>query len=1080
MNSRTIARLFITVSMIVTWSACKKVSPSYQLFTLLDSSQTGINFANNLPYTEELNTYTYRNFYNGGGVALGDVNNDGLLDVYITGNLEDNKLYINKGDFKFEDVTSKAGVACSNVWSTGATMVDINGDGWLDIYVCKGGPPGGSNRHNELFINNGDLTFMEQSKDYGLDILGLSIHSAFFDFDRDGDLDAYILNNSLRSVGGFDLVEGQRNTPDPEGNKFMRNDNGKFVNVASELGIYTSNIGYGLGITLSDFNSDGWTDIFISNDFFEKDYLYLNLEGKRFKEVGSESFGSMSMGSMGADAADLDNDLLPDLFVTEMLPVSQVRKKTKNQYETWDKYRAAVQKGYHHQYSRNALQKNLGNGQFFELSRFAGVEASEWSWAALIQDFDNDGLKDIFVSNGLYKDLLDRDYLNFYANDYNVQQRVAANQQNVITQLVDSMPSEPLVNAFYRNKGNFEFENVAHEIGLEQKTFSNGSAYGDLDNDGDLDLVVNNANMPFYIYRNNTDTLKNRFIKFNLKGDDKNRFAIGAKIMIKYEGGHAMVEQFGARGFESSVIDKVHFGVGGTKVINEATINWPNGKQTVLKNLTTNKTYLVDQKTALLSTSLNSKVAQGIQYEESVPFIHQESDINLFSRERLLTEMPGFNGPGIAVGDINRDGSDDIFCGGGRGQKSVLYLSTNSSSKWIIDSISFQADMSSEVVDAVFFDADQDGDLDLYCAHGGRSISSFSSELNDILYINDGKGKLIKKPNFVNFPKPIATSQVTPADLNNDSKIDLVITEAFKDDVYGIPGSVHLLINKGSGNFEYRLPKSMLDIGMITSSAVADIDQDGKNDIVLAGKWMPITVIKNDGSLFESSKQEIIPNSAGLWNTIISVDVDFDGDMDLVAGNEGFNSHFKKEDILLINDFDGNGTAEQLIFRKENGKYFPIHDCDEMFSQIPSLKKRFLFYRKFAAATLDEIFDKEVIKQSIRYQLDELKTSMFINERGKFSLTPFPNAIQYSSVHTVYNQGQNLYFGGNTFRVKPQFGRLDASMGWLLKYENEGKKLKFFNPQNLGLQGELRKIRKFNNSIIFAANNGKIKTLIQE
>ena len=456
----------------------------------------GNQFENKLTYTQEFNPYTYRNFYNGAGVALGDINNDGLLDIYLTGNLVDNKLLLNKGNWKFEDITEKAGVACKGVWSTGVTFADVNGDGLLDIYVCKSGKPGGNNRHNELFINKGNLTFSEESKSYGLDVLGLTVHAAFFDADLDGDLDCYVLNNSLRSVGGYDLIKDQRYTPDPnrEGNKFFENQNGIFIDVSTEKGILTSTIGFGLGITLSDFNNDRLPDLYISNDFFERDYLYLNNKNS-FEESLESQFQSISMGAMGADAADLNNDLKPDLFVTEMLPATLKRQKLKAKYDSWDKYNLMDKKGYFHQFPRNSLQRNIGNNQFLEISRYSGVAATEWSWASLLFDMNNDGLNDIFVANGIYKDLLDRDYLAYMANETQVQM-LLNNRENAIEKLIDIMPSEAVPNNAFENLGEFKFENKTKEWGLAIPSFSNGNAYGDLDNDGDLDLIVNNVNMP--------------------------------------------------------------------------------------------------------------------------------------------------------------------------------------------------------------------------------------------------------------------------------------------------------------------------------------------------------------------------------------------------------------------------------------------------------------------------------------------------------------------------------------------------------------------------------------------------------
>jgi len=574
-------------------NSCDKSSDT--LFTEI-SEQAGIEFNNNLTYTEEFNPYTYRNFFNGAGVALGDVNNDGLLDIYFTGNLVDNKLFLNKGDNQFEDVTITAGVACPNVWSSGATFVDINGDDLLDLYVCKSGKPGGANRHNELFINNGDLTFTESANEYNLDIEGLSTHAAFFDYDKDGDLDVYILTNSGKAVGvGFDLVKDQREIPDPNGgNKFLRNDGDTFTDITLEAGIYSSEIGFGLGITLGDFNNDSWTDIFVSNDFFEKDYLYINNTQGGFDESGELYFESMSMGSMGADMADLNNDGLQEIMVTEMLPRTLSRQRTKTMFENWNKYQAAVNKGYHHQFSRNVLQRNTGNNHFLEIGRYAGVAASEWSWGALMFDMNNDGLRDIFISNGIAKDLLDRDYLNFMANADAVRQMIKEDK-NVIEELLSKIPSERVSNSALINQGQFQFKDAASNLGLAAPTFSSGSAYGDLDNDGDLDLVVNNIDAASSIFLNNSDTSNHRSIQFNLKGEKLNKNAVGSRVSVWSQGAVYYAEKFPSRGFQSSVSHNLTFGVGNCSVIDSLKITWTNGTNSIFKNLKTNKFYTFNE-----------------------------------------------------------------------------------------------------------------------------------------------------------------------------------------------------------------------------------------------------------------------------------------------------------------------------------------------------------------------------------------------------------------------------------------------------------------------------------------------------
>jgi hypothetical protein len=1067
-------RYFIYLSFVLTTVSCKRENT--ELFLLTDPKQTGIDFSNDVPYTDEFNTYTYRNFYNGGGVALGDINNDGLTDIYFTGNIGDNKLFLNKGDWKFEDITKMAGVGCEGVWSTGATMVDINADGWLDIYVCKAGKPEGAKRHNELFINQGDGTFVEQAKEYGLDITGLSIHSAFFDYDKDGDLDCYLLNNSLRSVGGFDLDEGQRNIPDPEGNKLLRNENGKFVDVSREAGIYSSKIGYGLGITVSDFNGDSYPDIFISNDFFEKDYMYINQRNGTFAEKSDSCFASISMGSMGADASDLNNDLLPDLFVTEMLPRDHIRKKTKNIYETWDKYSSSVDNGYHHQYSRNALHKNLDGNRFFEISRFAGVADTDWSWASLAQDYDNDGLKDLFVSNGIYKDLLDKDYLNYTANAGMIKSKIDL-KEKVLTMLVDSMPSVPVKNCMFKNKGDFKFEMVSDEWGLGTPSFSNGSAYADLDNDGDLDLVVNNVNMPAFVYKNQLDTAVNRSIRFRLEGAGSNTFGIGAKVLVTYSGNKSMIENYTSRGFQSCVESILHTGVGNAGIIDTVEVFWPDGRYSVLTNLKSNKTYTINQKNALRQeTTELVDTHDPFCMDAEIKFKHNETNINLFTTERLLMEMNGFDGPALAVADLNGDKIEDIFCGGGKNQPSVLFLSNGNQFAEI--KTPFDLDYRSEAVKAEFFDSDNDGDLDLYVAHGGMSFSEFSPELHDVLYINQGNG-VFKKAGALPFPEPVYTGAIAIEDINNDGMKDIIVGEKMKTSLFGPPGSVYILLNKGSNQFTCEVPEGLKNIGMISGIVVVDLNNDRYKDIVFSGKWLGIHTVMNNKGSFNTSKVVKLPGTNGLWNTMTTSDIDGDGDEDILCGNVGLNTFYKKGLKMYINDFDANGTKEQIVAYPVEGKYYAIHDPDELYSQMPSLKKKYLGYKNFASADLTKLFSAELLESAYTAELEELRSVVLVNKGGVFDKLYLPSELQYSSIYAFLalktKNGSKLYAGGNQYKVKPQYGRQDASLGWEINIKKANESVTFAAPKPLYINGQLRTFRLFNNKLAVGVNDGFLK-----
>ncbi|MCF6295130.1 MAG: VCBS repeat-containing protein [Flavobacteriaceae bacterium] len=1064
--------LFFFLILILILLSCKEENKKdTSLFVLKDSS-IGISFENTLTYTESFNPYIYRNFYNGGGVAIGDINNDGLEDIYFTGNMVDNKLYLNKGNWQFEDITLKAQVSCPDVWSTGVTFVDINGDGFLDIYVCKSGKPGGSNRHNELFINNGDLTFTESSKEYGLDVEGLSIHAAFFDYDKDGDLDCYILNNSIKSIGAYDLIKDQRTIPDETGggNKFFRNDNGKFTDITVEAGIYTSKIGFGLGITLGDFNNDDWTDIFISNDFFEKDYLYINDTKGGFKEQLEDYFESISMGSMGADLADLDNDLRTDLLVTEMLPATHERQKTKTIFASWDKQELAKRQGYFNQFSRNTLQRNLGNGSFMELGRKANVSATEWSWSALIFDMDNDGLKDIFISNGIYKDLLDRDYLTYEANDETIKNRINSNEKEVIKKLIDAMPSSAVPNAIFRNLDNFNFENKSKDWGLNLPSFSNGSAYGDLDNDGDLDIVVNNVNMPSFIYENTTDTLTHRSITLKLSQKGKNPNGIGAKVIIKY-GNETMayVENYTSRGFQSSVSSKVHFGLGNTKKIDSLWLKWPDGSTTVLTNLPTNKTYTIEQPTK------GDSIYKRLNYitEKSITgnvnplfnFKHKENIYIDFNNERLLTQMYSNEGPAFASEDINGDGKVDFFVGGAKNQSGKLFISSEKGYDEI--STPFADEINSEDVDAIFFDGDNDGDMDLYVCHGGKAFSPYSIALNDSYYINENN-TFTKAKNSPSFPITISSSVVKAADYDNDGDLDLFVGERFKTNTYGLPGSGYILVNDGQGNFKPSKNNILQDIGMITDASWTDINNDGWMDLIVLGEWMPIKIYINFNSkLVDKSDSYNLTNTSGLWTSMELIDVDGDGDQDIVAGNIGLNNFFEADMRMYVSDFDNNGFKEQIICKKGVDGYYPIVDKDELISQIPSLKKKLLYYKDYAKSNMKSIFSEKVLNSAYFLDLKILESSVFFNENGIFDREELPNEIQYAPVYTISSTDLNgdgymdLFFGGNQYLVKPQFGSYDASKGWALfgPFLSKKEKHKVFS---LDIKGQIRNLKWVN------------------
>lgn len=1058
------------------------------------TAQSGISFYNDLSITDQFNPYTYRNFYNGAGVAIGDINNDGLQDIYFVGNQVDNKLYLNLGGLEFNDITDTAGVACSGVWSTGVTFVDVNGDGLLDIYVCKSGNPDVPRRHNELFVNNGDLTFTESAKEYGLDIVGLSVQAAFFDFDKDSDLDCYLLTNSFKSVGNFDLIKDQRKIPDPlgGGNKFFLNDNGKFREYTEDAGIYSSSIGFGLGITLGDFNSDGWTDIFVSNDFFERDYLYINDQKGAFKESLTDYFESISMGSMGADYADLDNDGTRELLVTEMLPDSLNRKKTKTIYESWDKYQLNVKTGYHHQVSRNVLQKKIGKENYVELGRLAGIAASEWSWGALIFDMNNDGSKDVFIANGIYKDLLDRDYLTYTGADENIR-RMIRQEENAIVKLIDLMPSSRFPNYAFKNEGNLRFKNVADEWGLGDAMFSSGSAYGDLDNDGDLDLVVNNINGPSVLYRNNSDTSEYKSVTVALSSGGQNTFAVGAEITAYCGENIFLADNFITRAFQSAVHPMVTLGLGeGVEMVDSLRVKWPVGGYSVLYNIPVNQRVdIVKEKTRIYGDhSLGTRLAsmEWLSEHSSVLFTHQSSGLNDFNRDRLLPMMYSNETPSLLQGDINGDGIEEVYIGGGKGQTgSFIQFSSGKPTTFLPESIGQY--YLAEETNGALVDIDSDGDLDLYMASGGRFYPKSSSVLVDKLFLNDGRGYFNESPHPLPFTSFISTSVVKPIDFDNDGDPDLLIGERFDPFVYGTGGRGYLLENDGKGRFHdvtKQHAPALIDIGMITDIEVHDFDNDGWEDMLIAGDWMPIVMLKNNAGDFVNVSEEMgLAGTEGWWHDIESGDFNKDGKVDFVLGNHGLNTFFKAGDRIYVNDFDRNGSVEQIFCTEIDGKYYPIVDKDELISQLPSLKKELLYFRDYGRKSIEEIVPEAVLATSKVLQVKLLASIALLSDGNGFKRVELPLEIQYSPVYSILvsdfdNDGiQDIIAGGNQHQVKPQFGRYDASNGWFCKGLIREGEYSFGPGVDLDVKGQIRDIAlvdvKGSKYILFAKHDDDLE-----
>ena len=1074
-------------------SSCEEKTNT--LFEIQDNRSIGMAFENTLEFSNEFNVYTYRNFFNGGGVAIGDINNDGWADVYLTANQKPNQLFLNKGGFTFENISESAGIGGNRAWSTGVTMVDINADGYLDIYVCNSGDVSGDSKQNELFINQKDNTFKEEAAAYGLADKGFSTHASFFDYDKDGDLDVYLLNNSYQAIGSFDLRRNERPKRDVlGGDKLLENQDGIFVDVSEKAGIYGSVIGFGLGVTVGDVNNDGWEDIYVSNDFFERDYLYINNRDGSFKETLTASINSISGASMGADMADINNDQKADIFVTEMLPSNYERLKSVTTFENWDKYTYNVKNGYYHQYTRNTLQLNNGDNTFSEIGRLAGVEASDWSWGALFFDMDNDGLKDLFIANGIYRDLTDQDYLQYVSSD-EVINSIVTNNQVDYARLIDIIPSNPIENQAYKNLGDLKFKRDT-ALGLETKGFSNGAAYGDLDNDGDLDLVVNNVNMPLFVYKNTSENkTNNNFIQFNLKGTGKNTFAVGTLIEVSQGDNTYSVAQQPIRGFQSSMDQRPHIGLPSDNSV-QVKVTWPNGMVTIKDEVQTNQLLQLEMLDGVVNTNL-SEAPDAIIFSEINAvdaYVHQENNFIDFNRDRLLHHMMSTPGPKSAIGDLNKDGIQDVIIGGSKGFRSEVLLGNQQGQYKHSKEFNFSEDLAAEVTAVALLDADGDGDLDIYLGNGGIEFSKFSSELADQLYLNNGDGIFSPSPNVL----PTAssyfnTSVVSTGDFDQDGDTDLFVGERSITAAYGVPVNGHLLRNDGTGIFADQtaiLAPGLNEIGMITDANFNDIDTDGDLDLVVIGEFMGIEIFLNDQGSFTKKASEL-QQEKGWWSALKIADVNQDGFPDLIVGNHGENSRFKasKEQpiCLFVQDFDQNGALDPVMgFTATDGKVYPYNLRHNLIDQMKGLKKKFPDYNSFKNADLNTIFSEEALNLSTKATAVELKTSIYINDgNGGFTSIPLPKQVQMSPIFAIETGDFDLdgdidiVLAGNLFRVKPEVGRYDASFGTFLENTGNdtiGTPIFKVTPGNKGLKvtGEVRSIQKTNNTLLFVRNSDAI------
>lgn len=1025
------------------------------LFTLMPSEETRVHFVNRVENEKDFNIFKYRNFYNGGGVAVGDINNDGLPDIYFTSNRGENKLYLNKGDLKFEDISAQAGIQGTKSWSTGVTMVDLNADGFLDIYVSNAGNVEGDDQKNELFINNGDLTFTEKAEEFNLDDSGFGTHAAFFDYDGDGDLDVYILNNSFLPVSSLGYVNKRELRSEdwdiPEilkggGDKLMRNDDGVFTDVSEEAGIYGSLIGFGLGVTIGDVNGDFRPDIYVSNDFYERDYLYINQGNGTFSEEIKNYMQHLSLSSMGADMADLNNDGYPEIFVTDMLPEEDSRLKETGDYERYDLYRLKKNRDFYNQYMQNTLQLNNTDGTFSEIAHFSGVAKTDWSWGALIFDMDNDGHRDIFVSNGIYHDLTNNDFMDFFANDI-IQKMTITGEKEEIEKVIEKMPSTPIPNYAFKNEGELKFQNMAEEWGLDQPGFSNGAAYADLDNDGDLDLIVHNLNMPSIIYKNNSERLEHNFIKLQVEGTGKNTRAIGSVVNIYMGEENIFQELIPSRGFQSSVDYEMTIGLGERSKIDSIRIVYPDKKMAVVKDVGVNQTLTLKQAEATgMATFPLKKSNTWFSEIETNLQENKEDEYVDFNFESLLPKMQSREGPAIAVGDLNDDGNDDIFVGGPHGTPGKIYLQKSSGQ---LTDTGFDGGADFEDTDAAFVDIDMDGDLDLLVTSGGN----FENARTGLrVYINEGDLKF-RDYKVVAFSRN-NISTLAISDFDNDGDPDLFVGSYSVPGVYGQKVSSVLLENDGMGKFRditAQAAPELQDIGMVTDAVFADITGNGLPDLTVVGEWMAPVVLLNSGGKFKAVENDLNDYS-GLYTAVAVADLDNDGLQDLVFGNLGKNIDYQaSQDApakMFVGDFDDNGTVEQIFTRSINGKDIPMHTKRELSGQIVSIKKQNMKFNEYARKSINDLFSAEVLNNAEVNEITNFSSIVAYNlGDGNFDVKPLPGEAQYSNVSSIATTDfdkdgrTDLVLGGNNYSLRPQFGRLDSNYGIVLLNTEKGFKV---------------------------------------
>ncbi|MEX2235874.1 MAG: VCBS repeat-containing protein [Cyclobacteriaceae bacterium] len=1027
------------------------ISQESPLFESLSPASTGIHFKNMLEETPVSNVLTYEYFYNGGGVSIGDINNDGLEDIYFTGNMKPNALYLNQGNFKFKEIAQTAGVSCESNWKTGVTMADVNHDGFLDIYVCYSGKGDPEKRRNKLFINNGDLTFTDKAAAYGLDDPGHATHASFFDFDRDGDLDMYLLNHNVVVIQEFEFAKAKNTRHPYAGDKLFRNDSGHFVDISEQAGIKGNPLGFGLGVAVADINKDGWPDLYVSNDYVEPDYLYINNGNGTFTDRMTDYMQHISYFSMGCDVSDINNDALPDIFTLDMLPEDNERQKLLYGPDNYEHYALMVLNGFYFQNMRNMLHLNNGDGTYSEIGQVAGISNTDWSWAPLFADYDNDGLKDLFVSNGYYRDYTNRDFLK-YKGDYYFEKGKAKEKADTF-HLVSTMTSTPIHNYIFKNNGDLTFDDRSTEWGFKERNFSSGAAYADLDNDGDLDLVINNQNAAASVYQNHSREkhADQNYLQLSLTGAGKNTRAIGSKIRAYMQGNVQYFELISTRGFQSSVSDRIHIGLGTFPKVDSLVIDWPLGGRQMLGDVAPNQLLKIreENSTDKAKPLVKEDKPAFSPINSLIPYTHVEEGFNDFKRQPLLLTMLTACGPITALGDVNNDGIMDVFTGGAQGNPGKIFIHKADGS---FEETGNLFDKRHTDADAVFFDADGDGDADLYVVSGGyNDYGPKDPALQDRLYFNDGSGKFThakdRLPELL-----VSKSCVAPSDFDHDGDVDLFVGGRVIPGQYPVTPESFLLENKG-GKFEIVVRdkgRKLSHIGMVSDAEWLDADGDGWQDLIVMGEFMAIEVFlnKQGKSLDQATKKFFDSPLTGLWNKMNVYDFDGDGDLDILAGNLGLNTQLKASpDVpleLVYKDFDKNGSIDPILTYYVRGKSYPFAARDELLDQMYGMRSKFTDYASYANAKLTDLFSNADLKDAGVLKATMLESVYLENRREKFIVHPLPKPAQFSPVYAMtpidYNKDghMDMILAGNQSSIRIRMGVIDANFGQLYKGDGKG------------------------------------------